>query len=113
MPEDAPEHVVKLFWLTVDLLRTDGLPPRTYGALWMGLTMLFYGRPAVARLALESNLMELAVSHLQASGTASEWMVRACYLTERAFRCRRLSPGPIPKFALQLCHVFFAEHLAR
>jgi hypothetical protein len=65
----------------VDLLRTDGLPPRTYGALWMGLTMLFYGRPAVARLALESNLMELAVSHLQASGTASEWMVRACYLT--------------------------------
>jgi hypothetical protein len=73
-----PEHDIpkRMVTLLLELLRAPppGVAELFLGGGWMALTRCLYGRAAVARHALESGIMNLAVSAANELGHPEEWL---------------------------------------
>ena len=61
--------------LLLELLRSDDLPDLATTGAWCTLAFCLVGRPAVARVAVQADLLGLAAAHLRAIGPASDWVV--------------------------------------
>ena len=74
MPRD--DVPCRMFTLLVELLRVpDRMPPLAVAGAWGAARLCAYKREAVAPLALDLGLFDLAATHLRALGSASDWVV--------------------------------------
>lgn len=73
----ADEKPIKMLTLTVELLRSGELPDIAIGGAYILANMCLQGRPAVAAVALELGIMELASAQLSRVGEPGEWLTTA------------------------------------
>ena len=79
----AGDKHTRMAQLLVELLRSDGLPDLVYGGAYLCLKALAsdlgslnkLGTAAVCSLLLDMDICRLAMTHLQAIGSAAEWVV--------------------------------------
>jgi hypothetical protein len=71
--DDVPRRMLVLL---LELLKSDELPELAVGGAWTGINdIMNRGSAALGPVALEADICGLAVAHLQAVGSAADWVV--------------------------------------
>ena len=87
--DDVPRRMLVLL---LELLKSDELPELAVGGAWNGIDdIMIRGSAALGPVALEADVCGLAVAHLQAVGSAADWVVstRSEPLPARPRGCER------------------------
>ena len=73
----ADDKPTRMLTLLVELLRSGELPDLAIGGAWNAANYIIQGRPAVARVALELGIVELAAAQLSRAGAPSDWLSKS------------------------------------
>ena len=76
--DDVPRRMLVLL---LELLTSDELPELAVAGAWCCINeIMIRGSAALGSMALESDICGLAVAHLQAIGSATDWVVSTWHL---------------------------------
>ena len=86
--DDVPRRMLVLL---LELLKSDELPELAVGGAWTGINdIMNRGSAALGPVALEADICGLAVAHLQAVGSAADWVVSTRVLCASACPTARM-----------------------